>query len=51
MVELSCGHCGYVPTPRALEAGGYSAAGEQFGPEAGYRLVDETVDLMNYMWK
>ena len=51
VVELSCGHCGYVPTPRALEAGGYSAAGEQFGPEAGYRLVDETVYLMNDMWK
>jgi hypothetical protein len=50
VVELSCGHCGYIPSPRALEAGGYSATGEKFGPESGYRLVDETVGLINEMW-
>ena len=51
VVQLSCGHCGYVPSPRALKAGGYSAAGEKFGPESGYRLVDETVRIMKGMWE
>ncbi|MEX2579124.1 MAG: hypothetical protein WD342_08695 [Verrucomicrobiales bacterium] len=42
----------YLPTPRALEAGGYSA--EQtfiVGPEGGQALVERTVEAIGRMWK
>ena len=51
LVQLSCGHCGYLPTPRAVKSGGYSAAETRFGPEAGYMLVDETVEILDDFWK
>ena len=43
----------YVPTPRALEGGGYSAIVEQslVGPEGGQALVEETVRAINDLWK
>ena len=43
----------YVPTPKALKGGGYSAIVEQslVGPEGGQALVQRTVDSINELWK
>jgi hypothetical protein len=43
----------YVPTPRALRGGGYSAIVEQslVGPEGGQALVNRTVDAIRELWK
>jgi hypothetical protein len=42
----------YVPTPRAVKAGGYSATATHnlIGPEGAQVLVDRTVDAINW-WK
>jgi hypothetical protein len=50
LVQLSCQHSGYLPTERAVKGGGYSADKYLVGPEGGYKLVDETVKLINEMW-
>ena len=50
LVQLSCQHSGYLPTERAVKGGGYSADKYLVGPEGGYKLVDETVRLINEMW-
>jgi len=43
----------YVPTPRAVEAGGYSAEAthNMVGPKGAQVLVDRTVDAINAMWE
>jgi len=43
----------YVPTPRALGGGGYSAIVEQslVGPEGGQALVDRTVKAIKGLWE
>ena len=43
----------YVPTPRALRGGGYSAIVEQslVGPEGGQALVERTVGAIGELWK
>ena len=43
----------YVPTPRALEGGGYSAIVEQslVGPQGGQALVNRTVATINELWR
>jgi hypothetical protein len=43
----------YVPTPRALRGGGYSAIVEQslVGPEGGQALVERTVAAIHELWK
>jgi hypothetical protein len=51
LVQLSCHHSGYLPTERAARGGGYSADKYLVGPEGGYKLVDETVKLINEMWE
>jgi hypothetical protein len=42
----------YVPTPRAIPAGGYSAIVEQslVGPEGGQALVQRTVQTIAELW-
>lgn len=42
----------YVPTPRAVEAGGYSAevTHNLIGPEGAQVLVDRTVEAIGAMW-
>jgi len=42
----------YVPTPRALRGGGYSAIVEQslVGPEGGQALVERTVRAIGELW-
>ena len=51
LVQLSCQQSGYLPTERAAKGGGYSADNYLVGPEGGYKLVDETVKLINDLWK
>lgn len=51
VVQLSCRHCGYLPTARAVKAGGYSAEKYVVGPQGGQVLVNETVRRINAMWK
>lgn len=43
---------GYVPTPKAVQGGGYSAIAEsnEVGPEGGQLLVDRTVAILNALW-
>ena len=43
----------YVPTPRAVEAGGYSAevTHNLVGPEGAQVLVDQTVAAIDTLWK
>jgi len=43
---------GYVPTPKAVQGGGYSAIPEsnEVGPEGGQVLVDRTVAIVNALW-
>ncbi len=43
----------YVPTPRALRGGGYSAIVEQslVGPEGGQSLVERTLAAIGQLWK
>ncbi|MFD1143757.1 hypothetical protein ACFQ4C_21695 [Larkinella insperata] len=42
----------YLPTERAVRAGGYSAISQSnlVGPEGGKMLVDQTVELINQLW-
>ncbi len=51
IVQLSCDECGYLATQRAIEGGGYSAMVNHVGPEGGQMLVNETVKLINELWK
>jgi len=50
LVQLSCQHCGYLPTTRATKGGGYSADKYVVGPEGGQILVDKTVEQLKSLW-
>jgi hypothetical protein len=50
LVQLSCQHCGYLPTARGVQGGGYSADKFVIGPQGGQVLVDETVKYLNALW-
>jgi len=51
LVQLSCGHCGYLPTEKGVQGGGYSADKYVVGPKGGQVLVDETVRQLTTLWK
>ncbi len=51
LVQLSCQNCGYLPTKKAVQGGGYSADKYVVGPEGGQVLVDETVRRIQALWK
>ena len=50
LVQLSCQHCGYLPTEKAVQGGGYSADKFVVGPKGGQTLVDETVKQLTALW-
>jgi hypothetical protein len=50
LIELSCGQSGYLPTEKSEKGGGYSADAYLVGHEGGYKLVEETVRIINEMW-
>ncbi len=52
VIELTGGWGGYLPTPRAVAGGGYSAVvqSSMVGPEGGQVLVERTVALLNSLW-
>ena len=55
LIELASptGYAGYLPTPRAVCAGGYSAEVlvNMIGPEGGQILVDRTVEAIGELFK
>jgi hypothetical protein len=51
MVQLSGASCGYLPTERAVQGGGYSADRFIVGPAGGQVLVEETVRQINELWR
>ena len=52
VIELTGGPSGYLPTPRAVAGGGYSAIVQsgQVGPEGGQELVERTVEIIKRLW-
>lgn len=50
VVQISCQHCGYLPTRKAVKGGGYSADKYVVGPEGGQVLVNETVRRLKALW-
>lgn len=50
LVQLAGQNCGYLPTARAVEGGGYSAENYVVGREGGTALVEETVRRINAMF-
>jgi hypothetical protein len=52
LIQLSCGSGGYLPTPKAIEGGSYSAvpASNKVGPEGGQMLVDRTLEAIRTQW-
>ena len=52
VIQLSCGSGGYLPTPKAIAGGSYSAvpASNKVGPEGGQVLVDETLGAIRALW-
>jgi hypothetical protein len=50
LVQLSSGNCGYLPTARGVQGGGYSADKFVVGPAGGQVLVEETVKRINALW-
>jgi len=53
LVQLACDSAGYLPTTKAMAAGGYGAeiASNRVGPEGGQMLVDRTVAAINAMFE
>jgi hypothetical protein len=53
LVQLSGSSGGYLPTPRAVEGGGYSAViqSSRVGPEGGQELVERTVEGFKKLWE
>mgnify|MGYP001827492632 CR=1 FL=1 len=51
VIQLT-GSAGYLPTPRAVRGGGYSAViqSSRVGPKGGQLLVDRTIDLLDSLW-
>ena len=52
LASAPVGYAGYVPTPRAVRAGGYSAevVVNMVGPEGAQALVDRTVEAIDILW-
>jgi hypothetical protein len=52
VVELA-GSASYLPTERVVRPGGYGAIAKTcvVGPEAGERIVSETLTLLEMHWK
>ena len=52
VVQLASDYSGYLPTARAVAAGGYGTEipSNIVGPEGGQILVDRTVEAINSMW-
>ncbi len=50
LVQLSDSNSGYLPTPRAVQGGGYSADKFRVGPAGGQVLVEETVRRINELF-
>ncbi len=52
VVQLA-GQASYLPTERSVAGGAYGAVPEstEVGPEGGRELVQQTVELINSMWK
>ncbi|HEY1172567.1 MAG TPA: hypothetical protein VGH19_14450 [Verrucomicrobiae bacterium] len=52
LIQLA-GSGGYLPTPRAVAGGGYSAViqSSRVGPEGGQMLVEQTLGVWKGMWK
>ncbi len=52
LVQLACDSGGYLPTAKAVAAGGYGAeiASNKVGPEGGQVLVDRTVEVINSLF-
>jgi hypothetical protein len=51
IIQLSCDYGDYLPTTRAISGGQYSALVSKVGPIGGQILVEESVKLINDMWK
>ncbi|MCP5113639.1 MAG: hypothetical protein GY953_22630 [bacterium] len=53
IAQLAGDYGGYLPTARAVEAGGYGAeiTSNYVGPEGGEVLVNRSVELINEMWR
>ena len=51
VVQLA-GQASYLPTERSIAGGAYGAVPEstEAGPEGGQELVDQTVELINWLW-
>ncbi len=52
VVQLAAGTAGYLPSPRAVEGGGYGAtpASNAVGPEGGQELVEETLGVIKELF-
>jgi hypothetical protein len=52
VIQLACDCALYLPTERAVKAGGYGAEVlvSDVGPEGGQVLVNRTIELINGMW-
>ena len=52
-VQLAAGSEWYLPTERAMSAGGYGAEAmsNKVGPEGGQMLVERTLALISQMWE
>lgn len=50
LVQLSGAACGYLPSEKGVQGGGYSADKFLVGPAGGQVLVDETVQRINQLW-
>jgi hypothetical protein len=53
LIQLACDTAGYLPTAKAMTAGGYGAEipSTKVGPEGGQMLVDRTVALINSLFE
>jgi hypothetical protein len=51
IVQLSCDYGDYLPTAWAISGGQYSALVSVVGPVGGQVLVDETVKMIDELWK
>lgn len=51
-LQLTADGAGYLPTPRAVQGGGYSSRIEDgvVGPEGGQQLVEHTVAELDRLW-
>ncbi len=53
IIQLACDSGGYLPTAKAMAAGGYGAeiTSNRVGPEGGQVLVDRTVAVINSLFE